>query len=120
MAKISILHNNEELDVFDITAGVLTIGRAEDNTFRLNDKTVSKHHARIVTYFNATHIEDLGSTNGTCVNGKKVHMHVLQDGDILSIGKYQLKVSPDTTISSANAHAAAPQAKPTLLPPQNN
>jgi len=120
VAKISVLHNSEELNVLEIAAGVLTIGRAEDNTIRLNDKTVSKHHARIVTYFSATHIEDIGSTNGTYVNGKKIHMHVLQPGDILSIGKYQLKVVPDTPVSSVDSHASASEGKTTLFPPRNN
>ncbi|MDZ7661139.1 FHA domain-containing protein [Thiohalophilus sp.] len=120
MARISVLYNSEEINVFEVFAGTLTIGRAGDNTVRLNDKTVSKHHAQIVTYFSATHIEDLGSTNGTYVNGKRVNMHVLQAGDTLSIGKYQLKVAADTVVSSADTHASASQGKATLLPSQNN
>lgn len=118
MAKLSVLHNSEEINAFEIAAGVITIGRAEDNTIRLNDKTVSKHHARIVTYFSATHIEDLGSTNGTYVKDKRIHMHVLQPGDTLRIGKYQLKIAPDSAVSSTNAYAS--QGKATCLPSQNN
>lgn len=118
MARISLPHNREELNVFEISAGVTTIGRAEDNTIRLNDKTVSKHHSRIVTYFSFAHIEDIGSTDGTYVKGKRAHMHVLQPGDTLSIGKYQLKVAPDSAVSSTNAYASL--GKATRLPSKNN
>lgn len=96
MTRISVLRDSQQITVCELVAGTLTIGRAEDNTLPLDDKTISKHHARIVTYFNATHVEDLGSTNGTYVNGKRIHKKVLQPGDILKIGQHQLRLDPES------------------------
>lgn len=87
----------------ELAAGAVTIGRAADNDIQLNDKVISAHHAKIITFYNASHIEDLGSTNGTFVNGKKVKKHVLQPGDVLNIGDYQLMVNVDTAATSATA-----------------
>lgn len=96
MTRIAVLRGGQQIRVCELAAGTLTIGRAEDNTLHLDDRTISKHHARIVTYFEATHVEDLGSTNGTYVNGKKVHKQVLQPGDVLKIGQHQLRLDPES------------------------
>ena len=71
----------------ELTQGELLIGRDDDCGLTLNDHSISGHHAKIITLFNATYIEDLGSTNGTFVNGKQVREHTLHDGDVVTIGK---------------------------------
>ncbi len=90
--------------------GALTIGRAKDNDTCIADKTVSSHHARIVTYFNASYIEDLGSTNGTLVNGKPVKKHTIHPGDIIKLGNAHFIVARGDTIDSG-----AENAKPTKI-----
>lgn len=75
----------------ELKPGTVTIGRKPDNDFQLEDATVSGHHAKIVTYFQSSYIEDLGSTNGTFVNGHRVRMHTLHGGDTISIGKFELR-----------------------------
>lgn len=95
MARISISRNSEQLKVLELAAGTVTIGRSADNSLQLDDKTISKHHARIVTYFNANYVEDLSSTNGTYVNGKKIKKQILQPGDILKVGQHQLRIEED-------------------------
>jgi hypothetical protein len=57
----------------------------------LENLAVSGEHAAINTIGNDSFLEDLGSTNGTLVNGKSVVKHVLQHGDVIELGKYQLK-----------------------------
>jgi pSer/pThr/pTyr-binding forkhead associated (FHA) protein len=103
MARIKVLQNNKTVKVLELAAGAVTIGRAADNDIQLDDKTISSHHAKIVTFYNASHVEDLGSTNGTLVNDKKVKRHVLQPGDILMIGDYRLVVDTDSVANSATA-----------------
>lgn len=71
--------------------GTVTIGRRSDNDFCLEHATVSGYHAKIVTYFQSSYIEDLGSTNGTQVNGRRVRMHTLHPGDVITIGKFELR-----------------------------
>lgn len=76
----------------EITPGELTLGRGEDNTHIFADASVSTHHARITTVLNASYIEDLGSTNGTYINGKKIQKHTLHDGDMLLLGEQLIKI----------------------------
>jgi pSer/pThr/pTyr-binding forkhead associated (FHA) protein len=52
---------------------------------------VSGEHAVIVTILNDSFLEDLGSTNGTVVNGNPIKKHFLQNNDVIELGKYKLK-----------------------------
>jgi hypothetical protein len=59
-----------------------------------------------VTILNDSFLEDLGSTNGTLVNGNPVKKHILQNNDLIEIGKYKLKYIVDaTTVAAAEAPA---------------
>ncbi len=71
----------------ELKQGELIIGRDDDCDLILNDNSISNHHAKIITLFNATYIEDMSSTNGTFVNGKQVKERILHDGDIVTVGK---------------------------------
>jgi diguanylate cyclase (GGDEF)-like protein len=69
----------------------LRIGRAPENELCIRDQSVSQFHARIIlTPKGAVFVEDLGSTNGTFVNGEKVVRHALWDGDKIHIGRTQV------------------------------
>ncbi|MCS6947015.1 MAG: FHA domain-containing protein [Steroidobacteraceae bacterium] len=63
-----------------------TIGRAADNDIRIDARFVSRHHATVLAGPHQTIIEDLGSTNGLIVNGRRVSRHVLRDGDVVRVG----------------------------------
>jgi pSer/pThr/pTyr-binding forkhead associated (FHA) protein len=92
MTKISVFENEEPLKTITLKVGGVTIGRSGENDIHLKDSTVSSHHAKIVTYFDASYIEDLDSTNGTFVNGKRVQKHIINPGDVISVGTHTLKV----------------------------
>lgn len=69
----------------------LKIGRAPENDVCIRDQSVSQRHARVVlTPAGAVFVEDLGSTNGTYVNGEKVVRHALWDGDKIHIGPHHM------------------------------
>ena len=69
----------------------LKIGRAPENDLCIRDQSVSQFHARVVlTPKGAVFVQDLGSTNGTFVNGEKVVRHALWDGDKIHIGRQQV------------------------------
>jgi len=79
--------------VFPLKGGQVLIGRAPEVGVALLDGEVSRHHARIVLEEGQVHVEDLGSTNGTRVNGEQIHGRVeLRTGDRLAVGGHVLKL----------------------------
>lgn len=73
--------------------GELTIGRKDDNLLKLSDDYASSHHARIRLKNNEYIFEDLGSTNGSFLNNKKVEARMLlKAGDTIKIGSSEFKV----------------------------
>lgn len=89
MAGVSflVLEGLERGTVFENLPAPISIGREEDNTIRLNDERVSRFHAKVQQDGGHFILTDLLSTNGTRVNGHCIQMRVLQDGDLISIGR---------------------------------
>jgi pSer/pThr/pTyr-binding forkhead associated (FHA) protein len=74
----------------------ITIGRMEGNTIRLTEQNVSRKHARLVLQGGVLRMEDLGSYNGTSLNGSTLSAPtVLKDGDVVLIGDYRLGIQDD-------------------------
>jgi hypothetical protein len=65
---------------------VITIGRLEDCDVVLSDKGASRRHAQVRTRGDTSTLSDLGSTNGTKLNGQQVESRVLEDGDRITVG----------------------------------
>jgi hypothetical protein len=80
---------------FRLVKSVLTIGRLPECDLVLEDPGASRQHARIRRAETAWVITDLGSTNGTLVNGRPVQEHELQDGDTVTIGETDLAFRSD-------------------------
>lgn len=79
-----ILPSGEKVPLGDV---VVTVGRLSDSTIPLNDQNVSRKHAEIRPNRKHYVVVDLGSTNGTMVNGTRIHGETtLSDGDIISFG----------------------------------
>jgi ABC-type multidrug transport system fused ATPase/permease subunit/CRP-like cAMP-binding protein len=72
---------------------VVTIGRSIENGVHLQDNAVSRRHCRIYWADDAYLVEDLGSSNGTYVNGAKTEKLRLRDGDIIQVGDHILQFS---------------------------
>lgn len=73
--------------------GSVVVGRGKECDIRLDDKLSSRSHARIDWDGNTLHVEDLGTTNGTKVNGEKIRQATrLQAGDLILVGKTVLRV----------------------------
>jgi len=62
---------------FILEKATTTIGRTDDNDIQLDTLAVSAHHARILTILNDAFIEDINSTNGTCLNGTLITKQAL-------------------------------------------
>ena len=91
MAKLVLSFDGDIVKEYELDKEVLTIGRKSENDIHIDNLAVSGHHAKVLTIHNDSFIEDLGSTNGTFVNGKKATKHVLQNGESITIGKHELK-----------------------------
>jgi pSer/pThr/pTyr-binding forkhead associated (FHA) protein len=73
--------------------GNTVAGRGADAAIFLPDVTVSREHVRLAVDNAGLSMTDLGSTNGTYVNGQRLAAGMLREGDQLMIGKYHLRVS---------------------------
>ena len=69
------------------------IGRAPGCELQIDSSSVSRHHALLLKSARELIIEDLNSTNGVIVNGRKISRQLLKDGDLLTIGEVQLRCS---------------------------
>jgi pSer/pThr/pTyr-binding forkhead associated (FHA) protein len=70
---------------------MVSVGRAPDNDVVVGDPATSGHHGRIETRNGVFWISDLGSTNGTLVNGEPVIEKELSDGDMIAIGQNTMR-----------------------------
>ena len=76
------------------------IGRKPHNDIQIDNLAVSSEHAAVITILSDSFMEDLGSTNGTLVNGQMVKKHFLQNGDVIELGKHRLKYLNDLPSST--------------------
>lgn len=81
---------------FELKTEKSTVGRHEDNTCQIPAASVSGHHAELTIKGNDLHVKDLGSTNGTFMNGEAVQETVVQPGQIIRFGMIEARfeVSP--------------------------
>lgn len=79
---------------FESAAGLCIVGRGKEATFRIDSKDVSRKHAAIDVSATGVTIEDLGSANGTSVNGQRITGRVpLEDGDKVAIATFRFLVT---------------------------
>jgi pSer/pThr/pTyr-binding forkhead associated (FHA) protein len=103
MAKLVLSVDGVVIKEIALTKERMTLGRKPHNDIVIDNLVVSGEHAVVVTLSNDSFLEDLGSTNGTFVNGQPVKKHFLQNGDIIELGKYRLKFVADVmAITSAS------------------
>lgn len=76
-----------------VTGTSLTLGRHESNDIVLDDPRVSRRHARLEVQGDRILVTDLGSANGTRVNGRRIEdAHFVQPGDVLQLGESRLRL----------------------------
>ena len=110
MAKLILSMDGLVLKEITLAKERTTIGRKPHNDIQIDNLAVSGEHAVIVTILNDSFLEDLGSTNGTLVNGQPIKKHFLQPNDVIELGKYKLKY-----INEAPKAAAAADFEKTMV-----
>jgi pSer/pThr/pTyr-binding forkhead associated (FHA) protein len=109
---------------FNLEGDQLTIGRDSTNDIVINDAEISRRHARLTFQGGKFVLEDLGSTNGTFVNGQRLAgPRVLKAGEVVSFGEqivlvYEVtSVDAGATMVSPRAAAVPSASRPVATPP---
>ncbi|MCB1909292.1 MAG: FHA domain-containing protein [Rhodocyclaceae bacterium] len=91
MAKIVVSLDGHIIEQRVVKEELLMLGRNADCDMVMDDGEVSGRHASITTVVNDHFLEDLSSTNGTLVNGRRITRHLLEHNDVIFIGPYRIK-----------------------------
>jgi chromosome segregation ATPase len=86
-----LIRTDGETEVVHVLGRKTSIGRTPDNDLQIDAKFISRHHAVILAGPARTIIEDLNSTNGVLVNGRRITRQVLEDGDAVTVGRTQFR-----------------------------
>lgn len=109
--RLTVYLPEDSPTIHDLTEERITVGRLSDNTIQLDDGSVSSHHGELLVQDGAVTVKDLGSTNGTFVNGEQVAEASLNDGDEVYFGKVRC------TFGTARAVEPLPPPSPVRLAP---
>lgn len=90
LASLDLLFGDQLITHYQLSPGRTIIGRTSDNDLQIRSKFISRHHAQITTDRRHSVIEDLNSTNGLFIGGRRVKQHVLQNGDVIHLGEHKL------------------------------
>jgi type II secretory pathway predicted ATPase ExeA len=91
LAKLVLSTEGNAVAELHLMPGRKVIGRTPDNDLQIDSKFISRHHCQLVTGSDGvTVIEDLNSTNGIVLDGKRLRRHTLRDGDVVSIGQHEI------------------------------
>jgi pSer/pThr/pTyr-binding forkhead associated (FHA) protein len=91
MAKLVLTFKGNTIGEFALDKDRILIGRRSQNDICIDNLAVSGEHAAVVSIYNYHFLEDLGSTNGTLVNGREIKKQVLNHNDVIQIGKHELQ-----------------------------
>lgn len=89
--KLIVMLGGAEGETYTLREGAIAVGRDTDNDIQFMSDRVSRHHARFQNLSAACRIEDLNTTNGTFVNGRKITSYDLKQGDQITIGDMVLR-----------------------------
>ena len=95
MSKLILTLDGAVVREYPVDKDSISIGRKHGNDIQLNDLTVSGRHALVVTMGEHTYVDDLGSTNGTLINGARVAKTLVKHGDVVQVGNYQFTYYDD-------------------------
>jgi hypothetical protein len=102
MPKLVVSRNGNLIATRFVDGMRLTIGRASDCDVRLEDAAVSKHHALVEVLGKDYVLRDLGSANGTRVNGQEVTRHLLQHGDLVQVLEFEMRYVDHKSVSGGD------------------
>jgi general secretion pathway protein A len=116
LSKLVLSCDGKAVGELHLVPGRKVIGRTPDNDLQIDSKFISRHHCQFVTSGDGTTvIEDLNSTNGIVIHGKRVRRHALRDGDVIAMGQHELLYVNDQSAEHehlATTHDDLPRVTP--------
>src|SRR3989442_14712458 len=119
MPRLVLLSEGLTGRTYELKTDKTTVGRVSDNAFEIPEASVSSHHCELTLRGNDLLVKDLGSTNGTFINGEKIEEAVLKPGQTLRVGMIEMRLEIGDAAPAAaqppapaQATAAAPPAPP--------
>lgn len=94
MPKLILIQNGAVIREYPLDKERISVGRKAHNDIQMDDPTVSGEHA-VFLVLQHVYVEDRNSTNGVILNGKKVSRRQLNHGDVINIGRHELKFADD-------------------------
>jgi pSer/pThr/pTyr-binding forkhead associated (FHA) protein len=107
MPRLVLLSEGLTGRTYELKGDKTTVGRVSDNAFEIPEASVSSHHCELLLRGNELLVKDLGSTNGTFINGDKIEEGVLKPGQILRVGMIEMQLETGDPAAPAAAAAAA-------------
>ncbi|MDP6892071.1 MAG: FHA domain-containing protein [Verrucomicrobiota bacterium] len=105
MPKLTVLTEGIEPTSFELAKEVTSVGRVEGNDIVLDHQSVSGSHGELVLRGDQdVYIRDLGSTNGSYIDGNKVAESPVQPGEVITFGEVQLKLEGARKVQSLDKH----------------
>jgi len=91
LSRVILSSAGKTLGELHLVPGRKVIGRTPDNDLQIDSKFISRHHCQIITASDGLSvIEDLNSTNGLVIHGKRLRRYTLRAGDVISLGQHEL------------------------------
>lgn len=115
MASVTVIFGGQEQKTFPLDRPKLVVGREPTCEIHIDNLGISRQHCAFSTRGEAFIVQDMGSSNGTFVNGRKITEHFLNNDDEIVIGKYTLKFKNEQQSAPAASKGAESEAVPDTL-----
>ncbi|HTY95328.1 MAG TPA: FHA domain-containing protein, partial [Steroidobacteraceae bacterium] len=114
VGRIIVATEGRTTQELPLKVGRVIIGRTPENDLQVDSRFVSRHHCQIITGAEGSVIEDLNSTNGIFVQGRRMRRYHLNDGDVVVIGRHELMYVDERLARARPGPADVAAAVPTL------
>ena len=108
MAKLVILTEGLTGLTHELSVNSTTVGRADGNLFQIIEPSVSGRHCEILLRGDEVVVRDLTSTNGTFIKGERITEAILKPGQVLRLGRVDLRLEASTPVASTAPSAPSP------------
>ncbi|MFO0450933.1 MAG: FHA domain-containing protein [Pseudomonadota bacterium] len=98
LGRLQVTTEGRTVAECELRPGRFIVGRTPDNDLQLDSKYISRHHCQLTVTADGVLVEDLNSTNGMYLEGRRVRRHLLHDGDVVVVGKHELRYSDEGVV----------------------